>query len=201
MSLTPQSINAGSVTMLTLLREVRVQCENERVRSLEAVRRQFSELVRNCCRPTAPSNPSMSFFADWLARKCKLTISVAGKWQMLSLDYWQVISESEPNDALAYSKFWELFDEYCQLDERIVCSLRCNDTSSNTRDGKLLRCELIQLYPESGVYLRSYRADSASILGVRILNFGFFDSEAIANAFVKTSHELNVSDWVLPTEL
>lgn len=173
MTTTPQPNDTNSIAMLTLLRDIRERCETEGTCSLEAVHQLFNNAVRGCSQPTAPSNPSMSFFADWLARKCNVTTSVGGRWQMLSLDFWQVIRDLEPNDAQAYSKFWELFDEYTQLDERIVSSLKCDSDLRIDEERTLLRCELIQLHPETGVYLRSYRADSKSTLGERISNFGF----------------------------
>jgi hypothetical protein len=185
-----------SVTVLTLLSEVRSHCEANNLISLKAIHECFKDAVTHCTRPTRVSNPSFTFFADWIARKTGLVQCIHGRWQMLSLDCWQIVEELQPDDHEAWYLFWRLLEEFCGLDERVVETV--NYGSESDRDILPLRCELIQLYPEEGVYCRCYIRDEQAFLKERIGNFGFFESSSTAKAVAEVEAHVPHMDWKRP---
>lgn len=181
------------ITLLTLLSEIRANCEANDVVSLEAVHRQFNDAVRSCTRATKASNPSLAFFADWIARRADLVTCRDGRWERLSLDCWQLVREMQPDDREAFFLFWQLFEDFCALDERVVATV--NYETASLGDEKPLRCELRQLYPEPGVYCRCYFRDEEAILGERISDYGFFKSSDTAKLIAQAEANVDFADW------
>lgn len=184
---------SGRVSLLTLLSEIRAHCEANNLASLEVVHHQFNDAVRNCTRPTQASNPSFAFFADWIARRTGLAECNDGRWERLSLDCWRLLKEIQPDDREAFSLFWRLFDEFCELDERLVAEVNYDIASGS--DKRPFRCELRQLYPEPGVYCRCYFHDEDALFKERISTYGFFESLDAAKSVALAEAHVAFADW------
>lgn len=188
-------MNDQPISLIDLLKNIHRQCENGEVYSLASVDEQFSDAIRSCSGPTAASHPSLIFFADWIARRNGIVKRISGNWTMVPLDFFQVVKAVEKDDTNAYHRFWEFFNDYCHLDERLVGSIICNEAIESTEDNALLRCDLVQLYPESGVYLRYVVFDNESIVLKQRSRLMYFDSIELAKSFVEANFHLPTGLW------
>jgi hypothetical protein len=188
-------MNDQPICLNGILKNIHSCCEDEKKYSLAFVAEQFSNAIRTCSGPTTASSPSLTYFPDWIARRCGIVESVSGNWTMVPLDFFQVVKVVEKDDTKAYHRFWEFFNDYCHFDERLVGSIICNEASESLEDNVLLRCNLVQLYPESGVYLHFLVFDKESIFRKQRSRLMYFDSIELAKAYVYANFHLPAGLW------
>lgn len=111
--------------------------------------------------PSSEPSPVARDFHDWVAYRLHFYEGTRG-WK-------KMILQKEPNESLAFEKFWSLLDDYRARKPRLVAQLiDCKETYQRLRKNTLQKCRcprllsLIAYTDDPGLFLGADEAEEAN---------------------------------------
>jgi len=187
-------VNEEAVSLYDIMFDIEYSLAGISDHTLDHVQAMLKKELAKYVGKRVDSSPSSGFLSDWIARQLQLVkANQDGMWERLPSDCWHTVGIKYPNSDAAYNEFWRLLRIYTRLKQRLIANWQAKrgDVNYSMVTEQLLSIEVIQLYPEPGVYLVATYDSPDSILGIKKWTLGFYNNWDCAKEYANNAFEIS----------